>query len=121
MDAIGNNIQPVVIKSYPAAQAKPAAPAAVPAPKPVADSPLPVEAQVQSVEQQRYEAVKKASQDAPNVYPLGDRTFTIFKDSSGQYVTRYFSQRTGQVSYVPEPETLKQSSAYIAPALNIKA
>lgn len=120
MDAIGNNIQPVVIKSYPAAQAKPAAPA-VPLPRPVADIPLPVEAQVQSAEQQRYETVKRASQEAPNVYPLGDRTFTIFKDSSGQYVTRYVSMRTGQVSYVPEPETLKQSSAYNAPAVNIKA
>lgn len=120
MDAIGNNIQPVITKSYPAAQAKPAAPAA-PLPKSVAELPLPVEVQVRSAEQQRFAAVKRASQEAPNVYPLGDRTFTIFKDSSGQFVTRYTSLRTGQISYVPEPETLKQSSAYIAPAINIKA
>lgn len=118
MDAIG--IKPVIIPSYPAVTAQPAAAAPLPAPRPAADVPAPVDVQMATAEQRRYEAIKKASQDAPNVYPLGDRTFTIFKDSSGQYVTRYYSQRTGQVSYVPEPEVLKQRTIY-SPALNINA
>lgn len=115
-------LKPVTIPSYPAVPAQPAqAPAAaIPAPQPAVDLPATVDVQVAAAEQKRYDAVKKASQSAPNVYPLGDRTFTIFKDSAGQYVTRYYSQRTGQVSYVPEPETLKQSSAYNLPVVSIK-
>jgi hypothetical protein len=114
MDAIG--IKPVSIPSYPAPQ-----PVAAPAPRPVAQAPvaIPVDVQVASAEQKRFEAVKAASQSAPNVYPLGDRTFTIFKDSSGQYVTRYYSMTTGKVSYVPEPETLKQSGTYSAPNVKV--
>ena len=116
MDAIG--IRNVSLPSFPAAQ-----PVAAPAPRPVAQAPvpapLPVDVQVASAEQKRFEAVKAASQSAPNVYPLGDRTFTIFKDSSGQYVTRYYSMTTGKVSYVPEPETLKQSSTYSAPNVKV--
>jgi hypothetical protein len=44
-----------------------------------------------------------------DVYAVRDNSFTIFKDSSGQYITRFTSLRDGSVKYVPEPEILKYS------------
>lgn len=42
-----------------------------------------------------------------DVYAVSDSTFTIFKDSSGQYITRYTSLRDGKVTYIPEPQMLQ--------------
>ncbi len=41
------------------------------------------------------------------IYPVNDKSFTIFKDSSGQYITRYTSLRDGRVTYIPEPQMLR--------------
>lgn len=66
-------------------------------------------------EQQRYEAILTASRDFfKDVYAVSDTSFTIYKDASGQYITRYTSLRDGRVTYIPEQNILQyaQSRAY---------
>jgi hypothetical protein len=80
----------------------------------------------QDAEQQRYNQVLNASQAAAgNTYPVSDKSFTIFKNTDGQYVTRYTSLRDGKVTYVPE-QTLVQiigpgQAKAQQPILHIKA
>src|SRR5689334_6909416 len=75
----------------------------------------------QAGEQKRLETVQHAAQDIANIYIVGDKTFTIFKDATGQYITRFTSLRDGKVTYIPEPELFKRSSASpSAAALNIQ-
>ncbi len=58
-------------------------------------------------EVKRYEAVYRASESFfKDVYAVSDTTFTIFKDTSGQYITRYTSLRDGKVTYIPEPDMM---------------
>ena len=60
-------------------------------------------------EQRRYEKVLQASQSLfKDVYVVSDKSFSIFKDSSGQYITRYTSLRDGRVTYIPEPQLLRK-------------
>ncbi len=73
---------------------------------------------VQSVDQKRYEAVRVRSEAIANVFIVGDRRFTIFKDVTGQYITRFTSLRDGRVTYIPEPQLLKMSQG--GEALNIR-
>jgi hypothetical protein len=64
-----------------------------------------------SIEQKRFEKIRAASADFfKDFYPLGDKTFTIYKDTSGQYVTRYTSLRDGKVTYYPESDLLRRNS-----------
>jgi hypothetical protein len=44
-----------------------------------------------------------------DVFVVGDSRFTIFKDVSGQFITRFTSLRDGTVTYVPEPDILRFS------------
>lgn len=80
----------------------------------------------QNAEQQRYEHVLNASHSAAGTtYPVSDKSFTIFKNANGEYVTRYTSLRDGKVTYVPE-QTLVQlvGSGQVnsqQPILHIKA
>lgn len=56
-------------------------------------------------EQKRADAVQRASQSIQRDYfAVNDTTFSIFKDASGQYVTRFTSLRDGRVTYIPEPK-----------------
>ena len=57
------------------------------------------------------EAITKLSSTLRNFYALGDTQFTIFKDSTGQFITRYFSLRDGSVTYVPHPVLLRQAQS----------
>jgi hypothetical protein len=52
----------------------------------------------------REAAVQKAAELFRDFFPVSDVTFSIFKDSSGQYVTRFTSLRDGKVTYVPEQD-----------------
>jgi len=62
-----------------------------------------------SAEQRRYENVLQAAQSVfKDVFVVSDKNFSIFKDSSGQYVTRYTSLRDGRVTYIPEPQLLRR-------------
>ena len=110
MDALG--INPVSIQSLPAqagrsapALPKPSAPA-LPAPK---DTGSHYDAKV--AEQKRYEAVQQMARSVANVYVVSDKTFSIFKDSSGQYITRFTSLRDGRVTYIPEPDLARMSGS----------
>jgi hypothetical protein len=60
-------------------------------------------------EQRRYNQVTQAAQRLAggDPYPISDRSFTIYKDASGQYVTRYTSLRDGRVTYIPEQKLLQ--------------
>lgn len=62
----------------------------------------------EAVEQRRYERVVKAAESFfKDVYAVSDMRFTIYKDTSGQYITRYTSLRDGKVTYIPEPSLLQ--------------
>lgn len=77
---------------------------------------------VQIAEQKRFEAVRRRSQDIANVFIVSDRRFTIFKDTTGQYITRFTSLRDGRVTYIPEPQLFKLGgSGAEAAILNINA
>lgn len=59
---------------------------------------------VQQNEKSRLETVIKAASTFKNVYAVSDTKFTIFKDSSGQFITRFTSLKDGSVTYIPEPD-----------------
>lgn len=48
---------------------------------------------------------------AADTFVLGDQRFSFYKDSSGQYITRYTSLRDGKVTYIPEPNLLAMHSS----------
>lgn len=63
---------------------------------------------VLTAEERRYAQVAQAAQRlAGDPYPVSDRSFTIYKDTSGQYITRYTSLRDGRVTYIPEQRLLQ--------------
>ncbi len=63
-----------------------------------------------AAEQARYEAVQRmARQKIANSNVLGSTTFALFKDSTGQLITRFFNPQDGKVTYIPEPQMLSES------------
>lgn len=67
-----------------------------------------VEIDVKSADEKRLAAIKDSLRQAfKNVYAVSDKTVTIYKDMSGQYITRYKDLRSGTMTYIPEPEILK--------------
>ncbi len=59
-------------------------------------------------DEKRYEQVERAAKVFFNdVFVVNDTKFTIFKDTSGQFVTRFTNLRDGSVTYIPEPEILR--------------
>lgn len=130
MDAIG-----VISQLTGSAQVLPASPKggapSVPLPSPSqvelpigGDSTAQVDFSTKAAEQKRAEAVQRAAQDIANVFVVSDKRFTIFKDTTGQYITRFTSLRDGRVTYIPEPDLLRlsgSSGAGAAPLLTIKA
>lgn len=58
-------------------------------------------------EAERLETLRRGAQQLTNAYPLGENKISIYKDGSGQYITRSVNQRTGQVTYIPEPSILE--------------
>lgn len=62
---------------------------------------------VASAEAKRYEQTINAARSLfKDVYVVSDKSFSIFKDASGQYITRYTSLRDGRVTYIPEQRLL---------------
>ncbi len=110
---------PIVIKSAPSAPA--AAPIAIKHEVPV----LPLGGEnaggfdAQAAEQQRVQAVRRAAAAVSDIFVVSDRTFTIFKDVTGQYVTRFTSLRDGKVTYIPEPNLFKLGGENESTALRI--
>lgn len=82
---------------------------APPSTLPGARQPEDANAEVNAFEQRRLDRITEAAQQFFNDnYAVSDTTFTIFKDKSGQYITRYTSLRDGRVTYFPEPQLLKR-------------
>jgi hypothetical protein len=75
---------------------------------------------VQAAEQARFQQVRRLSSES---YVVSDKSFTIFKDASGQYITRYTSLRDGRVTYIPEPKLFESSATVsdIPTMIKIKA
>ena len=61
-----------------------------------------------TAEQRRFDRVNQAAAALAGFdpYPISDKIFTIYKDASSQYVTRYTSLRDGRVTYIPEQRLL---------------
>lgn len=106
MDNLGIKTPPIVIKPV----------VSVPSPAPVAQKPEVPFVQIgggsdgfdpQVAEQYRLQQVRRLSQQVADVFVVSDRTFTIFKDVTGQYVTRFTSLRDGKVTYIPEPNLVR--------------
>ncbi len=106
MDPVGITI-PIITTPAPALS--------LPTPRsaPAAETPLPdpnaghIDVDVQAADQQRRATIERMAQDLANVFIVSDKSFTIFKDATGQYITRYTSLRDGRVTYIPEPELFK--------------
>lgn len=65
---------------------------------------------------------EQAVRQAANSYVISDQRFTIYKDLSGQFITRFTSLRDGQVTYIPEPDVLswlRQSGTQVNPTLSL--
>jgi hypothetical protein len=75
-------------------------------PVPQVSQPEPVEKTGDAEAVRVKEINRAASQYQADPYVVSDRTFTIYKDASGQYVVRYRSLRDGKITYVPEPAIL---------------
>lgn len=56
----------------------------------------------------RFENMRQAAQIMQaDIYAVSDSKFAIYKDGSGQFVTRFTNLRDGSVTYYPEPEVLQ--------------
>ena len=86
---------------------------------------LPQATTADMVQERHYEQVIRAAQSFfSDVFVVSDKTFAIFKDTSGQYITRYKSLRDGRVTYIPEQRLLQAfegSQRAQAVVLRIKA
>jgi hypothetical protein len=108
MDALGNI--PVAIRIPQPAQA-PVLPSPAQAPS------LPVIGggddhgafDAEGAEAQRLANLKQAARNAPQ--PLGNQAFTMFKDATGQVITRFRDINSGRVTYIPEPNLLRLAAA----------
>lgn len=72
-------------------------------------------------EKQRLDTVVKGARAYQGTVGASGMTFTIFKDSSGQFITRFTNKDTGAVTYVPEPNVLKFAESDTAKLLEVKA
>lgn len=121
MDPIRNLLQSI---PAPAPRSAPSGDSAPVLPKP-AEAPQPLqlggEEVVAEVERHRTQAVVKAAGDIANSRILGTQTFTMFKDMSGQIVTRFFDSSSGKVTYIPEPELLRRAQNSAGPSLKLDA
>jgi hypothetical protein len=97
----------------------------LPAEAPVSDIGQPPSPEKVSPEEKRLEQVVFAAKSLfRDVYAVSDKNFTIFKDASGQYITRYTSLRDGRVTYIPEPKLMQLFGSHQAAhqsVLEIKA
>lgn len=61
-----------------------------------------VDQQLAQAEAKRLARLRQAA----DTFAISDQRFTIYKDTSGQYITRFTSLRDGKVTYLPEPSVL---------------
>lgn len=64
-----------------------------------------IELSAEATEETRQENLEKAAQlMAQDIFVVSDMRFTIYKDLSGQFITRFTSLRDGSVTYIPEQD-----------------
>lgn len=119
MDAIGTT-QPIAL-TLPPTVAAPALPTPTAIKTVHADTQSQPDFDAAAAEHKRLEMVKQAAQDIANVYVVSDKQFTIFKDASGQYITRFRDLRDGKVTYIPEPELFRLQRSEAPSLLRLKA
>ena len=59
-----------------------------------------------------------------NAYAVSDKRFTIYKDATGQYITRFTNLRDGKVTYVPDQDMaafLESYRSHQSTGVNIEA
>lgn len=79
--------------------------AQAPQPKPAAEQ---VAFDPKVSEHTRLEEMQRASQMMfREVFAVRDTKFAIYKDASGQFVTRFTNLRDGSISYIPEPDMMQ--------------
>jgi hypothetical protein len=61
-------------------------------------------------------AIQQIASSFKNTYAVSDKQFTIFKDATGKYITRYVSLRDGSVTYVPTTPTVVRPAQVITTA-----
>lgn len=63
-------------------------------------------------EESRQEDMQRASQMMQkDIFVVSDTKFAIYKDSTGQLVTRFTNLRDGSVTYIPEPDMMQYMEA----------
>ncbi len=98
------NVPIVSPKSSESAAPVPAAPqgTSVPRPQPV------TRVEIRASDEQRMAAIREAlARSVQETFAVSDQSFSLFKDASGQIITRFTSLRDGSVRYVPEPDIMK--------------
>ncbi len=64
---------------------------------------------IDQADARREAAVRAAAQSLfRDFFAVSDNRFTMYKDATGQIITRFTSLRDGRVTYIPEPELLQQ-------------
>ena len=73
---------------------------------------IPNDQVTQDLQTRRTDALRQAiSESLPRFFmPVSDVRFTIFKDSGGQFITRFTNIVSGEVSQVPEPQLMDMIS-----------
>jgi hypothetical protein len=59
------------------------------------------------IDKQRADAVAQAATVVRDYFAVSDTRFTIFKNGSGEFITKFTSLRDGSITYFPEPELFK--------------
>jgi hypothetical protein len=72
-------------------------------------------------EKQRLDTVVKGAQSFQKTLGPSGTTFTIFKDASGQFITRFTNRTTGAVTYVPEPNLLNLAETSSTAMVEVQA
>jgi hypothetical protein len=79
------------------------------------------DAAADSLQAQYLQALQQAALSFKNSYPLGNQEFSIFKDATGQYITRYVSLIDGSITYVPQPVLVRHTTSAIPALISVTA
>ena len=90
-------VAPTPCSAAPVAPAQ-SAPASEPAPVLSASAPA------------RSEQVEHAASRFSDFFAVSATSFSIYKDSSGQFITRFTNLKDGSVTYIPEPQMLQMGN-----------
>lgn len=70
-------------------------------------------------EVRRLEMLTKAAKGLANYFVVSDVKFTIYKDSVGQYITKFTNLKDGSITVFPEPEVFEMYTRLTGEDLNL--